>query len=200
MPYTITPFTPADLPAVHAFLRAAFTTRGFHFDPNTKDHDLLDIPAHYQSPGGQFLCARPHAPHSENAVATPVAASPLQRAGLPPPPPDDPLPLIATIALRRLPQNTAELKRFYVHQAHQRNGLGTALLRQMITHAAAQNFTALRLDTTRQSPAAISLFHKHGFTEIPRYNDNPRAQLFMELRPIKIPNDDAPARGNIPPS
>jgi len=160
MPYTITPFTPADLPAVHAFLRDAFTTLGFHFDPNTKDHDLLDIPTHYQSAGGQFLCARDNT-HS----------------------------LIATIALRRLPENTAELKRFYVHAAHQRNGLGTALLRQIITHAHAQNFTALRLDTTRHSPAAISLFQKHGFTEIPRYNDNPRAQLFMELRPIALPAD-----------
>ena len=158
MPYTITPFTPADLPAVHAFLRDAFTTLGFPFDPNTKDHDLLDIPTHYQSAGGQFLCAR-----------------------------DNTHQLIATIACRRLENNTAELKRFYVHQHHQRNGLGTVLLRQIITHARNQHFEALRLDTTPQSPAAISLFKRHNFVEIDRYNDNPRAQIFMELRPIALP-------------
>jgi putative acetyltransferase len=158
MPYTITAFQPADFPAVHAFLRDAFTTLGFHFDPKTKDHDLLDIPTHYQSAGGQFLCARSDTNH-----------------------------LIATIALRRLPENIAELKRFYVHADHQRNGLGTTLLRRMITHARDQSFSALRLDTTRQSPAAGSLFKRHGFVEIDRYNDNPRAELFMELRPITLP-------------
>lgn len=160
MPYTILPFTPADLPDVHAFLHSAFTALGFHFDLATKDHDLLNIPTHYQSAGGQFLIARDAAHH-----------------------------LIATIALRRLPENTAELKRFYVHADHQRNGLGTTLLRQMITHARDRHFTALRLDTTRQSPAAIALFRRHNFTEIPRYNDNPRAQIFMELRPIALPGD-----------
>jgi GNAT superfamily N-acetyltransferase len=160
MPYAISPFTPADLPAVHTFLRAAFTALGFPFDVATKDRDLADIPTHYQSAGGQFLCARGDADR-----------------------------LIATIACRRLPENTAELKRFYVDAAHQRNGLGTVLLRQMITHAHTQNFTALRLDTTRQSPAAIALFRRHNFAEIPRYNDNPRAELFMELRPIALPAD-----------
>jgi hypothetical protein len=27
----------------------------------------------------------------------------------------------------------------------------------------------------------VRLFESHGFTEIPRYNDNPDADLFMEL-------------------
>jgi ribosomal protein S18 acetylase RimI-like enzyme len=102
--------------------------------------------------------------------------------------------LVATLALRRLPHNTAELKRFYVRADHQRNGLGTTLLRHMIAHARAQSFDALRLDTTRQSPAAIALFRKHGFVEIDRYNDNPRAEIFMELRPVAPPHGPPAAR------
>ncbi len=72
--------------------------------------------------------------------------------------------VIGTIALRQIPHSTCELKRFYVCKHHRRRGLGTALL-----------------DTSSKSPSAISLFRKHGFVEIPRYNDDPFAEIFMEL-------------------
>lgn len=42
-------------------------------------------------------------------------------------------------------------------------------------------FAHLRLDTIRNSGPALHLFEKHGFVEIPRYNENPDADLFMEL-------------------
>jgi hypothetical protein len=51
----------------------------------------------------------------------------------------------------------------------------------VIAHAKAGSWKNLRLDTTSKSPAAISLFRKHGFVEIVRYNDDPFAEIFMEL-------------------
>jgi ribosomal protein S18 acetylase RimI-like enzyme len=89
--------------------------------------------------------------------------------------------VIGTIALRPLAPTVGELKRFYVHPAHQRQGLGTALLTTALTHARSQPWHALRLDTSRKSPAALALFRKHGFVEIPRYNDDPFAEIFLEL-------------------
>jgi hypothetical protein len=39
-----------------------------------------------------------------------------------------------------------------------------------------------KVQTTFKSPSAISLFRKHGFVEIARYNDDPFGEIFMELR------------------
>jgi len=36
------------------------------------------------------------------------------------------------------------------------------------------------LDTTPKSAAAIRLFRNLGFREIPRYNEDPFAEIFME--------------------
>jgi putative acetyltransferase len=59
--------------------------------------------------------------------------------------------------------------------------LGTLLLRHAIGQARDAGFQTVRLDTIRNSGPAVRLFERHRFTEIPRYNDNPDADLFMEL-------------------
>jgi GNAT superfamily N-acetyltransferase len=147
---TIAPYQPVDREPLLAFLRAAFAHLGRTFDPATKDADLLDIAAHYPPPAGLFLLA-----HHASEV-------------------------IATIALRPLSREVGELKRFYVHKDHQRQGVGSALLTQAVAHARTKPWHALRLDTARGSPAA-ALFLKHDFAEIPRYNTDPYADLFLEL-------------------
>ncbi len=38
----------------------------------------------------------------------------------------------------------------------------------------------MRLDTESRMDRAIQLYRRSGFTEIPDYNGNPRAQLWME--------------------
>ena len=35
--------------------------------------------------------------------------------------------------------------------------------------------TALRLDTSAHLPEAVAFYRRHGWVEIPRYNDNPYA-------------------------
>lgn len=60
--------------------------------------------------------------------------------------------------------------------------MGTALLNKAINHAKAGPWIRVRLDTSSRSPSAVSLFRKQGFVEIPRYNDDPFAEIFMELR------------------
>jgi GNAT superfamily N-acetyltransferase len=39
---------------------------------------------------------------------------------------------------------------------------------------------ALRLDTQAKLEAAVRLYRVYGFSEIPRYNDNHRADIWME--------------------
>jgi putative acetyltransferase len=123
----------------------------FPFDPSGAHADVLRIPAEYQSSGGGFWL--------------------LLIAGQ----------VVGTVALRRLPDNVAEVKRLNVLTAFREQGLGTRLLRHAIRHARDVGFRTVRLDTVRNSGSAVRLFERHGFTEIPRYNDNPDADLFMQL-------------------
>jgi len=39
---------------------------------------------------------------------------------------------------------------------------------------------SLRLDTESKLEAAVHLYRTYGFVEIPRYNDNRRADIWME--------------------
>ena len=55
------------------------------------------------------------------------------------------------------------------------------LLRHALRHATEAGFEKARLDTIRNTGPAVRLFERHGFVEIPRYNDNRYADLFMEL-------------------
>ena len=89
--------------------------------------------------------------------------------------------MIGSIALRALDHSTGEVKRFYLLPEYRRKGCGKRLLEKAIQTAPQFGFKKLRLDTTSRSTTAIHLFQKYGFKEIPRYNDNPRAEFFFEL-------------------
>ena len=88
--------------------------------------------------------------------------------------------VVGTIGLRRIDDAKYELKRFYVLKTHRQLGIGTSLLNKAT--AKAHSGDRIRLDTTRKSPLAISLFKAHGFEKIPRFNDDPLAEIFMELK------------------
>lgn len=149
--HEITTYHPTDHEDLLRFFQTAFAAIGFNFDLNSKGKDLLNIPGEYQSDGGLFLVAR-----SKGQI-------------------------IGTIALRRIAADVCELKRFYVRAAHQRRGVGTSLLQKAIDAARSGRWSRIRLDTSFKSPSAISLFSRHGFVEIARYNEDPFAEVFMEL-------------------
>jgi ribosomal protein S18 acetylase RimI-like enzyme len=149
--YQITDYRPSEQGDLVRFFREVLGDLGFDFDLETKGRDLCRIPEVYQSNDGRFLLAG--------------------RGGR----------VIGTIAVRQLDEGTCELKRFYVLKDERGNGVGTDLLDQLIAHAKAGPCDRMRLDTSSRSPAAVSLFRKRGFVEIPRYNDDPFAEVFMEL-------------------
>ena len=110
-------------------------------DLDTKDHDLQHIPEVDQSGGGGlFLLARHEAR------------------------------IIGTIALRPLGQRICELKRFYLLERFRGTGIGKALLAEVFAHARSDSWDAIRPHTSYKSPAAIELFKRHGFVEIPRWS------------------------------
>ncbi|GAA2640634.1 GNAT family N-acetyltransferase [Paractinoplanes durhamensis] len=70
-------------------------------------------------------------------------------------------------ALRRLDRTTAEVKRMYVAPASRGTGVATAILRTLETHARAQGWTTLRLETGNGQPDAMRFYEREGYHQIP---------------------------------
>jgi GNAT superfamily N-acetyltransferase len=99
--------------------------------------------------------------------------------------------IVGTTAARNLKQfeSTCELKRMYVLSNFRRLGLGQKLLDVAIHFAKNVGYSRMVLDSSKTLYAARALYLKKGFIDIPRYNDNYRADVFMEKKlsnPITI--------------
>ena len=92
--------------------------------------------------------------------------------------------ILGTTAVRNLKQfeSTCELKRMYVLRDFRRLGLGQKLLDTAIDFAKSIGYLRIVLDSSKALHAARALYLKNGFVDIARYNDNYRADVFMERR------------------
>ena len=75
------------------------------------------------------------------------------------------------VGMRALDAAHAELKRLYVRPEFRGNGLGEKLTRRIMDDARAEGFSFLRLDTLPPLRAALALYRRLGFHEIPPYYD-----------------------------
>ncbi len=89
--------------------------------------------------------------------------------------------IVGTAGVRRLTPGMGEIKRMWVRPDCQGRGLGHRLMDRCLEEARALGFRIIRLDTERRMEAAFHLYRSRRFTEIPDYNGNPRAQIWMEL-------------------
>ncbi len=87
--------------------------------------------------------------------------------------------IIGTAGLRKLENDSAELKRMFIKKEFRGQGLGTALMEKLIEFACHQDYKRIYLDSNRSLKAAQALYKKFGFQETERYNDNFRADIFM---------------------
>jgi GNAT superfamily N-acetyltransferase len=92
--------------------------------------------------------------------------------------------MVGTTAIRNLSQfkSTCELKRMYVRSGFRRLGIGQKLLDTAIDFAKSVGYSRLLLDSSRVLNAAKALYLKNGIVDIDRYNDNYRADVFMEKK------------------
>jgi ribosomal protein S18 acetylase RimI-like enzyme len=88
--------------------------------------------------------------------------------------------IVGTAGVRRLQAGMGEIKRMWVRPDCQGHGLGRRLIDRCLEEARALGFRVVRLDTERKMEAAQHLYRSCGFTEIPDYNGNRRAQVWME--------------------
>jgi GNAT superfamily N-acetyltransferase len=89
---------------------------------------------------------------------------------------------IAIGGLRRLDDETCEIKRMYVVADARSRGAGRALLAALEETARELGYERVRLDAGPAQEHSRMLFAKTGYGEIPRYNDNHIADYFAEKR------------------
>ena len=143
----------SDTEIVRRLFRAYAASLPFSLDFQDFDTELAGLPAPYGPPPGCLLIAR-----QEGAA-------------------------IGVIGLKPLRPGIAEIKRLYMPEARG-TGLGRTLAERAMAEARIKSYERVRLDTHRPSmAAAITLYRKLGFVEIPPYGPNPAGQFaFFEKR------------------
>jgi GNAT superfamily N-acetyltransferase len=128
----------------------------FHFklelEEGGLDSDLIHIEEHYKKSGGCFWVAEEE---SSNIV-------------------------VGTTGVRKLTQSICELKRMYVSKAFRRSGIAQKMLDAAIEFARAAGYSRMVLDSSKSLTGARSLYLKNSFVDTERYNDNYRADVFMQ--------------------
>jgi len=93
---------------------------------------------------------------------------------------------VGCVAIRKINNSTAELKRMFVQTAFQGKGIGKILLEKAIEFAERSGYTRIRLDTLNYMLPAINLYKQYGFYEIPAYYHNPnKTAVYFELKIIR---------------
>lgn len=124
--------------------------------------EMSSLPGKYAGPAGCIMLARLHG----TAVGV-VALRPLDLSGVRA---GDPTPI-------------CEMKRMYVKPSARGLGAGRALAAALIDYARAAGYRMMKLDTEPDFSAAIAVYRSLGFSEVPRYNDDPvSCTLWMGLR------------------
>ena len=149
---TIRPIRKEEIPAAkRVILTVAYNIFGFegtledsirHFEAIGKLKDMDEFQAHYFDNGGMFL----------------VVVNGEQ--------------VIGSGALRRLDDETAELKRMWLLEAYHGQGIGYRLITQLFEFACKQGYARVCLQTGPEQVRALDFYRKVGFVEIPSYNDD----------------------------
>lgn len=89
--------------------------------------------------------------------------------------------MIGCVAVRKIDNNTGELKRMYIKPGHQNRGIGKILLEKALQLARECNYSLVKLDTLNSMLPAIQLYTKAGFYETAPYYHNPHtAVIYFE--------------------
>lgn len=157
---TIRPIQSSEIPQVkHIICTVAYGI--FGFDGSLEDSirhysglgifaDLDDLQAHYFDNAGMFL----------------VALEDGQ--------------VIGSGAIRKLDRETAELKRMWLLEAYQGQGIGYRLISELFAFARSRGYRRVRLQTSPEQVRALAFYRKLGFRKIPCYNDD-ITEVSMEL-------------------
>jgi GNAT superfamily N-acetyltransferase len=88
-----------------------------------------------------------------------------------------------TIALRRLGERSAEVKRLYLRPEFRGHGLGRRLLEAVIERATSLGYDCLYADTLPSMMEALSLYEWAGFERVEAYSNTPTpGAIYLKLK------------------
>ena len=126
-----------------------------YFDAKAFEEELASLPGKYGPPGGALL----------------IAYADGEPAGC--------------VALRRIDDESCEMKRMFVYPKFQGRGIGRALGEAVIEAGRAAGYRIMKLDTSFRQTEAQALYERLGFRRTEPYYDMPQALedwlVFMEL-------------------
>lgn len=151
--FQITQAQPAQIEEARALFKEYAAWLGLNLCFQNFDKELAELPGEYVPPSGRLFLA------IEND----------QIAGC--------------VAVRKIADDTCEMKRLYVRPAFRGLGLGGKLVDTVIDAGRAIAYQRMRLDTLPgKMDQAIAMYRSLGFKNIKPYYDNPVAgAAFMEL-------------------
>ena len=88
--------------------------------------------------------------------------------------------VIGTVGLKKIDDDTVELKALYLDKNYRGQGLGTKLINTAFDEARQLGFKTIVLDSMSGYKDALKLYEKTGFVPTERFNDNPYADVFMK--------------------
>ena len=168
--FNIRPFQKSDSDKVIEFISGIIVNEfKFKLEFDTLDSDIVAIDESYNKSNGSCFWI------AETVVSDDYSNTHQQKQKQK---------ILGTTAVRNLKQfeSACELKRMYVLRDFRRLGLGQKLLDIAIDFAESVGYSRIVLDSSKALHAARALYLKNRFVDIPRYNDNYRADVFMERR------------------
>ncbi len=134
---------PGDLADVRRLLREYASALPFALDFQDFDEELATLPGRYAPPGGRLLVGS-----LDGRV-------------------------VGCVGVRRLDEQTCEMKRLFVNEDARGSGLGRVLAEASIAAARGLGYRRMRLDTVPGMETAQALYARLGFAEIEPYTVNP---------------------------
>jgi len=134
---------PGDLADVRRLLREYSSALPFALDFQDFDEELATLPGRYGPPDGRLLVGS-----LDGRV-------------------------VGCVGVRRLDEQTCEMKRLFVNEDARGSGLGRVLAEASIAAARGLGYRRMRLDTVPGMETAQALYARLGFAEIEPYTVNP---------------------------
>ena len=88
--------------------------------------------------------------------------------------------VLGSVGIKKLSDDTCELKALYLSDELRGKGWGYKLLDSAVAYARSAGFKRVVLDSMSKYKDARRLYDRYGFCETERYNDNQYADVFME--------------------